>query len=421
VSLSLRQGWSLRSSCEVEATGADISTAGFKTPGWHATEVPSTVVGALVADKTYPDPLFGMNLRSLPGMGYPIGRNFSNLPMPAESPFHCPWWYRTEFRLPDGPRGRTWWLRLDGINYRANVWLNGRKIADAKDVKGTFRTFEFDATGLRADEPNALAVEVAAPDEKDLALTWVDWNPSPPDKSMGLWKGVSVRGTGEVAMRHPFVVSKLDPERTTAALGLSVELKNAAPRPVKGTLRVEIEGIKLLRPVDLGPSETKTVSLKPDSTPELKLVRPRLWWPHDMGSPELYTASFAFETGGRVSDATTLKFGVREVTVEANEVGARLFRINGRKVLVRGGGWSSDILLRFSPERLESELRYARDLGLNTIRLEGKLEHDEFFDHRPFPTPRRGAEFVGEPFDEHERPRDPEHARVLIAALAGRS
>jgi exo-1,4-beta-D-glucosaminidase len=381
VSLSLRQGWSLRSSCEVEATGAEISTAGFKTPGWHATEVPSTVVGALVADKTYPDPLFGMNLRSLPGMGYPIGRNFSNLPMPADSPFHCPWWYRTEFRLPAGPKGRTWWLRFDGINYRANVWLNGQKIADAKDVKGTFRTFEFDVTGrLRADAPNALAVDVAAPGEKDLALTWVDWNPSPPDKSMGLWKGVSLRGTGVVAVRHPFVVSKLDPERTTAGLGLSVDLKNAAPRPVKGTLRVEIEGIRLLRSVDLGPSETKTVSLKPDSAPELKLVRPRLWWPHDMGTPELYTATVAFETGGGVSDAATLKFGVRDVTVEANEIGARLFRINGRKVLVRGGGWSSDILLRSSPERLESELRYTRDLGLNTIRLEGKLEHDEFFD-----------------------------------------
>src|SRR5262245_58323772 len=97
-SLSLRQGWSLQSSCEVKATGASISTPGFTTSGWHATEVPSTVVAALVADKTYPDPLIGMNMRSLPGMGYPIGRNFSILAMPADSPFACPWWYRTEFR-----------------------------------------------------------------------------------------------------------------------------------------------------------------------------------------------------------------------------------------------------------------------------------------------------------------------------------
>jgi exo-1,4-beta-D-glucosaminidase len=380
-SLSLREGWSLQSSCDAKATGAEISTAGFSTSGWHATQVPATVVGALVADKTYPDPLVGMNMRSLPGMAYPIGRNFSNLPMPVDSPFACPWWYRTEFRLPDAAIGRTWWLRFDGINYRANVWLNGEKLADANDVKGTFRIFEFDITArVHAGKANALAVEVAAPTEKDLALTWVDWNPSPPDKSMGLWKGVALRGTGDVALRHPFVFSKLDAERTTAALGIRVDLVNAAARLVKGTLRVEVDGKKLVRPVELGPSETRTIKVDPGSAPELQLVHPRLWWPHDMGKPELYAAAFAFETAGRVSDSATLRFGVREVVAEPNEIGARLFRINGRKVLVRGGGWSSDILLRFSPERLESELRYTRDLGLNTIRLEGKLEHDELFD-----------------------------------------
>src|SRR4029453_3852196 len=155
-SLSLREGWSLQSSCDAKATGAEISAAGFSTSGWHATQVPATVVGALVADKTYPDPLVGMNMRSLPGMAYPIGRNFSNLPMPADSPFACPWWYRTEFRLPDAPKGRTWWLRFDGINYRANVWLNGEKLADANDVKGTFRIFEFDITArVHAGKANA--------------------------------------------------------------------------------------------------------------------------------------------------------------------------------------------------------------------------------------------------------------------------
>ena len=83
--------WALQSSCEVKATAAKISVSGFKTQGWHSTAVPSTVVAALVADKTYPDPYSGMNLRSFPGVSYRIGAMFSNLEMPDDSPFHCSW------------------------------------------------------------------------------------------------------------------------------------------------------------------------------------------------------------------------------------------------------------------------------------------------------------------------------------------
>src|SRR5271170_3290579 len=89
----LHDGWMLQSSCKVSATGAKISAGGFSTDGWHATTVPSTVVAALVADKTYPDPYFGENLRSIPGTTYPIGKMFASLPMPKDSPFRCSWWY----------------------------------------------------------------------------------------------------------------------------------------------------------------------------------------------------------------------------------------------------------------------------------------------------------------------------------------
>src|SRR5438876_5713110 len=134
----LRDGWALQSSCQVDAAGDEVSRPGFRTEGWHRAVMPATVVAALVADGTYKDPFFGVNLRSLPGMDYPVGKNFSNLPMPADSPFRCSWWYRTEFPSPSD-RGRAAWLRFDGINYRANVWLNGRKVADATAVPATFR------------------------------------------------------------------------------------------------------------------------------------------------------------------------------------------------------------------------------------------------------------------------------------------
>jgi exo-1,4-beta-D-glucosaminidase len=168
----LHDHWTLQSSCSVKATGEQISTPGFLVEGWHRAQVPTTVVAALVADQTLPDPTYGMNLRSYPGMTYPIGENFSNLPMSPDSPYYCSWWYRTEFRLPADARGKITWLHFDGINYRANIWLNGQKIAGAQDIAGTFRTFEFAITQLvRAGKSNALAVEVFAPTENDLAIT----------------------------------------------------------------------------------------------------------------------------------------------------------------------------------------------------------------------------------------------------------
>src|ERR1700689_12595 len=110
----LHDGWMLQSSCKIAAKGAEISVPGFRTDGWHAATVPSTVVAALVADKTFPDPYFGDNLRSIPGTTYPIGKMFSVLSMPKDSPFRCSWWYRTEFRLPDGSEGRHVSLHFDG-------------------------------------------------------------------------------------------------------------------------------------------------------------------------------------------------------------------------------------------------------------------------------------------------------------------
>ncbi len=164
----LHEGWLLQSSEKVGEGGARISTTAFKPEGWYATSVPTTVLAALVDNKVYPDPYFGMNLASLPGasystragMSYPE-HNFSNVPMPLDSPFRSSWWFRKDFHLSDQSRGRKVWLHFDGINFRANVWLNGRAIATSKETAGAWRFFEFDVTdavlggrGLMGLNPN---------------------------------------------------------------------------------------------------------------------------------------------------------------------------------------------------------------------------------------------------------------------------
>jgi exo-1,4-beta-D-glucosaminidase len=225
-----------------------------------------------------------------------------------------------------------------------------------------------------------VALEIFAPQKDDLGITWVDWNPTPADKDMGIWKEVFLTESGDVSLRNPFVASKLDAEYKTATLSISVEVRNSADRGVKGILRGELDGIHLEQPVELTAGESKKVSFAPEKFAQLKLEHPRIWWPYQMGEPNLYRAKLSFETDRGVSDAASVTFGIREVTSELTEKGHRLFKINGRKLLIRGAAWAPDMFLRWSPERLDADLAYVRDMGLNTIRLEGRLDHDEFFD-----------------------------------------
>ena len=380
--IALREGWSLQTSAKVEAKGEEISTPQFSPKGWHEVTVPTTVVAALVKDKTLPDPLPGMNLRSLPGMNYPIGANFSNIAMAADSPFAVSWWYRKAFEIPASYKGKTVWLNFKGINYRANIWLNGKQIANSDDVAGAWRTYEFNITdAAKPGAENVLAVQAWSPTEHDLAITFVDWNPAPPDKNMGLWREVYVTASGPVALRYPTVVSKVSsPANDNAQLTVTAEVKNATNQPVKGTLKGQIESIPFEQDVELGPNEAKDVTFTPDKFSQLVFTSPRLWWPAQMGTPNLYKLAMEFEVNGSVSDHSTTEFGIREITSELNSVGGRAFHINGKNILIRGGGWSPDMMMRENSQRLQDEFRYVRDMGLNTIRLEGKLETQEFFD-----------------------------------------
>ena len=349
----LRQGWAIQVSSDVQETGAAISTPGFKARDWYPATLPSTVFSALVADRVYPDPYTGMNLRSTPGVTYPIFSNFSEVPMPPDSPFRHSWWYRTDFEIPGEYRGRTLWLGFDGVTYRANVWMNGHRVASADQLAGTWRLFEFDVTAAaRPGETNSLAVEVFPPQPHDLAITLVDWAPMPPDKEMGIWRDVRITATGPVALRYPAVFTKLNlPSTDRAALTVRVELQNSTNRAIEGTLKGKTADIEFSQPVQVGPNETKVVRFTPERFPQLELAGPRLWWPAQVGPQNLYPLDLQFEVGGEVSDSSHIRFGVRQVTSEIDDKGHRLYHINGRSILIRGAGYSMDLLLRSSPER----------------------------------------------------------------------
>ena len=378
----LREDWQLQSACKLQSTGEAISTDTFQPDGWLKTTVPSTVLAAQVAAGVFPDPYFGMNLRQIPGTTYPIGANFAQKPIDPNSPYHCGWWYRTEFTAPAAahPDERQW-LHFGGINYRGEVWLNGREIADSARVAGAYRIYDFDVTdALKPGKKNVLAVETFAPAEKDLGINWVDWNPCPPDKDMGLWGGVDLVSTGTVTLRSPLAVTHFtDSTLAIAELTVYVELYNASDRAVKGVVEGSAAGVKFKQLVELAGYEKRTVVFSPEQFAELSIRNPKPWWPRQMGDPHLERLTVSFREQGVVTDEQSEEFGLREITSELTPAGARLFRVNGKPILIRGAGWSQDMLLRTDTHRLRDQFRLVEDMNLNTIRLEGKLETEEFF------------------------------------------
>ncbi len=384
--IDLDRDWMIQSSAQVAAQGAAISSADFSTRGWYPARLPSTILAALVDNHVLPDPYFGMNLRSFPGTAGDIGDNFTNLPMPADSPFAVSWWYRTTFKLPAPASrlarafaGKRFWLNFDSINNRANIWLNGRQVADSAQVRGMYRTFEFDITDDLVAGLNSLAVEVFAPAEDDFTITFVDWNPLPPDKDMGIVRDAYIRTSGPVTVRHPQVVTRLESTLDLAHLTVYADLTNAGGQDVEGTLTGTIGTVAVSTPVRLAAGQSTTVTFSPSVYPQLNFRDPTLWWPYGLGPQNLQQLHLEFETGGTVSDRQDVTFGIREFTSEVDANRHRLFRVNGKRILIRGGGWTHDMMLRPDDEREENEIRYARDMHLNALRLEGKLPGEHFF------------------------------------------
>jgi len=387
--LPLRGGWRLRSSAQIAQTGEVISTPGFQPQGWYPVTVPTTVLAALVSNGVYPDPYYGENLKSIPGY-----REDRWLVMPADSPFRHSWWYRTTFAIPASYRGRDIVLHLDGINYQANVWLNGRRIADSDTVIGMFRRFEFDITdSAKPGADNCLAVEIIAPGQgpdveystKQIEATtgWDDHNPYPPDMNMGVWQDVYVTATGPLRIRNPYVVTDLDlPRLDVAHLTVTAEITNVTDHQATGKVAGKIENITLSQAVTLAPNETRLIRFSPGEFPQLNISNPRLWWPHPVGPQNLYDLRLSATVNGKLSDEQDLRFGIREATTYINDEGWRVYQVNGKNILIRGGAWmTSDMLLRLNPRRYDALVRYAWHANLNMLRSEGFSirETEDFF------------------------------------------
>lgn len=374
----LINGWQMQDIAKVSAAPADVSKAAFHPSGWYQAVVPGTVLTTLVANHVYPEPLYGENMRAIP-----------------ESLNRTSYWYRTVFQVPAGS-GRRYALHFGGINYSADIWLNGQKIGA---MRGAFQRGDFDITSrVKPGGSAVLAVLVTpqphpgVPHEHTVAngtghnggetaldgptflstIGW-DWLMAVRDRDAGLWQPVVLRSTGDVTVESPHVVSALSEDLSTADLNVEATLANQAGHAVQGTLVATVTGgeqpIVLRKPVTVAANAHETVALNATSDPALHLVRPRLWWPNGYGAPNLYHLSLRFEAGQGTSDEATVQFGIRKVAYEVPGSDVLTLVVNNVKVMVRGGNWGLDEAMKRVPRaRLEAQVRMHQLANLNMIR-----------------------------------------------------
>jgi len=362
--------WRIQASAKVQRGGAEISAAGFSTKDWYLVSGRATVMAGLLENGVYKDVFHSDNLRAVA------------VPDSNDHQFVVPWWYRTEFTLARRAPGQRTLLRSNGIIGGADIWLNGHQVAPRADLRGAYPVRVFDVTQWVREGVNTLALRVHPADPQlDLSMGWVDWNPQPPDNNMGPWRGVDVVQTGSVALRFPVVTSTLSlPDLAQAALTVKVDVHNLDTVPHDAIVTGAVAGVALRRLIHLQPGQSETVAFSPKTDPGLALHQPKVWWPIGMGAQPLYEAQFAVAVDGADSDRANTTFGIRSVRSALTKQGHRQFFVNGKPVLIRGGGWAPDMFLRHDPARVAAEFSYVRNLGLNTIRSEGKLEDQYFYD-----------------------------------------
>ncbi|NUP42774.1 MAG: exo-beta-D-glucosaminidase [Streptomyces sp.] len=356
-------GYTIQSTAKVSDPPAEVSSPGYPATGWYPTGARSTVLAGLLANGVYADPFYSTNQQKIP-----------------KADFQVPWWYRSDFTVADTSE-RTY-LDLSGVISAADVYVNGDRVATAQDVAGAYTHHELDVTSLVRSGANTVAFRVQPNNpDKNLTMGWIDWLQPPPDGNMGIVRDVLVRRGGPIALRDAHVVTRLDvPSLASADLTVKAQARNDSDAPKTTTVSGSIGTTTFEETLTLAAHETKTVSFTPSDVPGLHLTSPKVWWPAGMGGQPLYDLRLTASVSGTVSDTTQQTFGIRDVQAPLNPDGARQYRVNGRRLLIKGGGWSPDEFLRWDRTYVEDRLKYALDLGLNTIRLEGHLEPDEFFD-----------------------------------------
>src|SRR5215831_19501944 len=394
-------GWRVASSATATAPGSQISAPSFDASSWLRVRnddagASSTEIEALLQNSRCPgDPalqpvnqgsngsrsvFFSDNMHKCYGYQNHVGAD--TVPL-----FRVPWWWRTEF-TPHLRPGQHATLIVNGVIGSANVWVNGHEVATAGTVTGAYTRFAFPVTGLLRPGRNSLAIEVNPNDPNTMfTLDDVDWNQIPPDNNTGIQFPVQLAVDGALTDSNAHVLEANAADFSHSTLTVQTDITNNTGSPQTGAVTATItspggrQGIGVGGTVTVPAHATKTVAFK-----RLTIRHPQVWWPYQIGGQPLYRPTTSVSQHDKTLNSTSETFGIRTVTSyltgssPAEPAGARAFKINGVPIVIRGGGFSPNIFLRYSAADIARQVALMKNMGVNTIRLEGHIMPAGFFD-----------------------------------------
>ena len=398
-------GWEIQSSSVATQSGAQISTPGFSTSTWLPVTnddagAPGTELEALAQNGRCPGDtalqpvnqntsspnsiFFSNNLQLCYGSMSKVGPD-------TVSQFSVPWWWRTDF-TPNLTSGQVATLVVNGVIGSANVWVNGTEVATSSTVTGAYTRFSFNITGLIRSGTNSLAIEINPNDPTSMfTLDNVDWTQIPPDNNTGIEFPVQLQADGALAVGNSHVNQNDAADLSSAALTAKTDVTNntstAQTATVTATISPPNNGapITVSQNVTVPASTTQTVSFTPSSFPALTITSPQIWWPYQLGAQPLYTLGVTVAQGSTQYNSTGETFGIRTVTsylTGSNAIepsGARAFKINGVPIVIRGGGYDPNLFLHYSAADTARQIALMKNMGVNTIRLEGHIMPNDWF------------------------------------------
>jgi len=379
--------WRIQRSNLVNDAGEALSKPGFQDADWLVATVPGTVLTSYANAGAIPDPNFGQNQLHI-----------------SDSYFYSDFWYRTEFTAPPKTAQQLAWLNFDGINWKADVFLNREKIGR---VEGGFMRGKFDVTEkILPGRVNALAVrieknatpgsakqktfEVCAKNGGGLGadnptyhatIGW-DWIPTMRGRDIGIWGDVSLAITDAVTIENPFVSTKLPlPDISSADVTIEADLVNHRNHSFSGVVRYRLGELSFEQRVKLAAGEQKHITVDPSTVAALHVKNPKLWWPVGYGDPYLHDAQIEVESGGKTVDRKAFKAGLRQMKY-SEDGGALRIWINGRRFVARGGNWGfSESMLRYRSREYDTAVRYHREMNFTMIRnWVGQIGDEAFYE-----------------------------------------
>lgn len=419
--------FSMQASLLVKEDGKTLSDPTYHPPvHWFPVTVPTTVLSGLVANHVYPNPYEGMNNMYIPDASDEFNKQYhlekySHIPH-VSNPWKKPYWFRTTFTVPM-ETGQHYHLGIKGINYRAEVWLNGHPVADSTQLVGMFAEYELNVTPyVKPGQVNGLAIKIfpldfpGLPSQEQLkifddfypnggptgdigknvtmlcSVGW-DWMPPVRDRNMGIWQPVYLRTTKALKINYPRITSTLHlPDTSSAELTVELLLENLSGANASANLRVKIDpqnfkgqSISFTYPLQVTNKHITKIKLTSQQVKELRIQKPALWWPLNYGKPNLYRVTAEVESAGAVSDKKIFNLGIRTISSTATQTKnsvRRDFFVNGKKIHLVGGAWVPDMMLQNDSLRIARELQLVKNANMNLVRIwgGGVTPSDSFFD-----------------------------------------